>query len=166
MPRLILMRHAKSAWNTTAAGDHDRPLNGRGRRNAPHMGELLVARGLVPDCVISSDACRTRETWDGMSAAMPGVDPIFTRRLYLPGLEEIAEVVLGLNESVETALLLGHNPGFSMASGWLSGQHIELKTAHAAILEADIGSWLDAFQPGIWRLETVLTPHDEGGGQL
>ena len=160
MPRLILMRHAKSAWNTDAQGDHDRPLNGRGRRDSPHMGELLVTHDLVPDQVISSDSTRTRETWQGMSAAMPDLEPVFTRRLYLSGLDDIAEVVLGLDNEMETALLLGHNPGFSMAAGWLSGQPVELKTAYAAVMESEISRWEDAFRPGIWRLTTVLTPKD------
>jgi len=160
MPRLILMRHAKSAWNTNAQGDHDRPLNGRGRRNAPHMGTLFAHHDLIPDQVISSDSTRTRETWAGMSTVMPDLEPTFTRHLYLSGLEEIAEVVLGLGDGVETALLLGHNPGFSMATGWLSGQPVELKTAHAAVMEAEISTWLDAFQPGIWRLRMILTPND------
>jgi len=124
------------------------------------MGELLVTHDLVPDQVISSDSTRTRETWQGMSAAMPDLEPVFTRRLYLSGLDDIAEVVLGLDNEMETALLLGHNPGFSMAAGWLSGQPVELKTAYAAVMESEISRWEDAFRPGIWRLTTVLTPKD------
>jgi phosphohistidine phosphatase len=158
--RLILMRHAKSAWNTNANGDHDRPLNPRGRRDAPRMGGLIVGQGFTPAQVFSSDSSRTRETWDGMWAAMPELDPVFTRRLYLSGIDDIAEIVASVDDACDSVLLLGHNPGFSMAAGWLTGEAIELKTAHAAVMEADIDRWTKAFLPGSWRLIALLTPKD------
>ena len=57
--RLILMRHAKSSWKQPGLTDHDRPLNGRGRQDAPAMADALVARGWLPDAVVSSTAART-----------------------------------------------------------------------------------------------------------
>ena len=72
--RLVLLRHAKSAWPDVA--DHERPLAKRGRRDAPVVGRWLGASGYVPDAVICSTAARARETWDlasaGLAAAAPG----------------------------------------------------------------------------------------------
>jgi len=68
--RLMLMRHAKSAWQSQAPSDHERPLNERGRRNAPRVGKRLAELGWVPDHVIGSDSRRTRETWERMQALM------------------------------------------------------------------------------------------------
>ena len=63
--RLIVLRHAKSAWDTDAATDHERPLNKRGRRDALRVAEKIAKLGWQPEQVISSDAERTRETWKG-----------------------------------------------------------------------------------------------------
>lgn len=157
--RLILMRHAKSAWNTGAHGDHERPLNLRGRRDAPHLGQLIAARGLVPAMVISSDATRTRETWDGLLESMPeDLEPRFTDALYLSGLAAIRAEIEAVPDAVPSLLMLGHNPGFSMAAGWLSGQEIELKTAFAAVLEAESATWSETLKLGYWRLADLLTP--------
>ena len=59
--RLILMRHAKSSWDNPFAEDHQRPLNGRGKRSAKAIGEWLRAQGYLPDQILSSSATRTRE---------------------------------------------------------------------------------------------------------
>lgn len=156
--RLIVMRHAKSAWNTSAQGDHERPLNARGQVDAPRLGELIVARGYTPSRVISSDAVRTRETWDGMMAAMHDVEARFTPTLYLAGLTAVRQVIADLPDAVESVLLLGHNPGFSLAASWLCGGEIELKTAHAAVLEVQCKAWKDALRIGACTLVEVLTP--------
>ena len=59
---LLILRHAKSAWDTPAETDFDRPLNGRGKRDAPRIGAWLMAQALLPDHVIASPARRARQT--------------------------------------------------------------------------------------------------------
>lgn len=156
--RLIVMRHAKSSWSSGAQGDHERPLNERGRHDAPVLGALIAQRGWVPDRVISSDSMRTRETWDGLMEAMPSIEPRFTSSLYLAGLSAVRQVVSALDDDVGTALLLGHNPGFSLAASWLTGDEIELKTAYAAVMETEAKRWADGLKIGAWDLVEVLTP--------
>ncbi|HQY45284.1 MAG TPA: histidine phosphatase family protein, partial [Paracoccaceae bacterium] len=73
--RLILTRHAKSAWDDPTMSDHDRPLNGRGRRSALELGEWLQSRGYEPDQVLCSTATRTRETWATVAVAPLEVTP-------------------------------------------------------------------------------------------
>lgn len=157
--RLIIMRHAKSAWNSAAQSDHDRPLNSRGRRDAPHIGRLIRDRGYTPAMVVSSDATRTRETWDGLMEALPAsLQPRFTESLYLSGLAAIRQVIEGVPAAVDSLLLLGHNPGFSLAASWLTGDEIELKTAFAAVLEAEGATWAETMRIGRWKLADLLTP--------
>ncbi len=157
--RLIIMRHAKSAWNTGAHGDHERPLNNRGRRDAPHLGRLIESRGYVPRVVVSSDATRTRETWHGLMEAMPEtLEPRFTPDLYLSGLAAIRAEIEKIPDGVESLLLLGHNPGFSLAASWLTGDEIELKTAFAAVLETEGARWTETLKMGRWTLVDLLTP--------
>ena len=62
MKKLLLLRHAKSSWGAADLTDFERPLNERGRRDAPLVGEFIREQGLRPDLVISSPAQRTRET--------------------------------------------------------------------------------------------------------
>ncbi|WP_443080564.1 SixA phosphatase family protein [Streptomyces sp. PTD5-9] len=67
--RLIVLRHAKSAW-PEGVPDHERPLAGRGRRDAPAAGRRLYEAGYTPDLVVCSTARRTRETWDLAAAEL------------------------------------------------------------------------------------------------
>ena len=88
--RLILMRHAKSSWAIDGQEDHQRPLNKRGRRDAPRVAAALAARDWLPDFVVSSDAERTRQTWAEMNSAFSldcGVR--WTRDLYLAALGDL-----------------------------------------------------------------------------
>ena len=62
MKTLLIMRHAKSSWDESDMHDHDRPLNKRGKLNAPRMGRLLREQDLVPDLIITSSARRARDT--------------------------------------------------------------------------------------------------------
>src|SRR5581483_6978257 len=71
MRRLMLLRHAKSAPSEGAMRDRDRPLNPRGRADAPTIGAYMARHGLVPDQAIVSPAKRTRETWEFIAAALP-----------------------------------------------------------------------------------------------
>ena len=62
MKTLLLIRHAKSSWDDPALPDKDRPLNDRGRRDAPKMGKRLAKRGVKPDLILSSPALRALRT--------------------------------------------------------------------------------------------------------
>lgn len=160
--RLLLMRHAKSSWKNSEQSDHERPLNARGQRDAPAMGNLLKVLNLIPDKVILSDSTRTRDTFEHMWASMPDIEPVYAHNLYLGGLNDIVKHCSLLNEHVESALFLGHNPGFSQAAGWLSNTFVELKTAYIAVLEAEMvdGDWSSLMKPGAWTLTAVYTPQD------
>ena len=62
MKTLLILRHAKSSWNNLDLPDYDRPLNKRGKRDAPRMGDFLRHQDLVPDLIISSTAKRAKKT--------------------------------------------------------------------------------------------------------
>lgn len=162
MRTLILMRHAKSSWDNAALSDHERPLNTRGHREAPITGERLLRAGLIPDVVVSSDSTRTRETWDALCHFFPERQAVFTNSLYLGGLDDIRNVVCNQPDSVKTMLCLGHNPGFSLTAGWLSGAHVLLKTSNAAVLTVEAATWSGTFERGRWLLRGHITPKQNG----
>lgn len=163
MRTLILMRHAKSSWDNAALSDHERPLNQRGRREAPVTGQRITSIGLSPEVVLSSDSTRTRETWDELCHLFPHLEPVFVHALYLGGLEDIRRAIYAQPDSVGSILCIGHNPGFSLTAGWLSGGHVMLKTSNAAILTSDAPSWLGSFERGAWSLTGHITPKTDRG---
>lgn len=159
--RLIVMRHAKSSWNSPALTDHGRPLNKRGQHDAPRVGAELVKSGWTPDLVLSSDAQRTRETLAGMQEAFPeGVEVTFLPSFYHGGFDAVKEAVSQLDDAISSTLVLGHNPGWEYVTSTLCGRGIVMKTATAALLTRDLDHWADAFEPASWTLERVIYPRE------
>ena len=108
---LILVRHAKSSWNFDV-DDHDRPLSGRGRRDAEAVGRVLTAQQLRPDLVLCSTATRTRETWSGaVSAGASASEVVYERAIYHAWVPELVGLVRQTPDAVSTLLMIGHAPG-------------------------------------------------------
>jgi phosphohistidine phosphatase len=108
---LIAVRHAKSSWDHDVE-DHDRPLSGRGRRDADALGRLLVQRGLIPDLVLCSTATRTRETWERAQAVGASAGEVrLVRGIYHAWVPELVRLVRQTPDELATVLLLGHSPG-------------------------------------------------------
>lgn len=140
---LILLRHAKSGWGQPELADHDRPLNGRGRRQAPLVGAWLAAEDCEPDLVLCSSARRARETLEGLLGATDWQPPVvFEEGLYHAEPEAILELIAWLGGDVRRLLVLGHNPGLSLLSSQLAGREIALRTACLARFELS-ASWSD-----------------------
>ena len=159
--RLIIMRHAKSSWDTDAPTDHERPLNKRGRRDAPRIAEELVRLSWVPDLVLSSDSTRTRETFQRMADVFGELPARFLPEFYHGGLTEIRPAVAELHSEIGTVLVLGHNPGWEDAASRLSDEPISMTTANAALLGITAASWADALAAvGDWSLDRLLRPKE------
>jgi len=110
MKRLILIRHAKSSWSSGASADKSRPLNDRGRAAATKVGAWLNKMGYMPDEVISSNATRCVQTWDGISEIL-GKDAAVRLEdgLYLASAGTMLAHLQNASGSV--VLMLGHMPG-------------------------------------------------------
>jgi phosphohistidine phosphatase len=117
--RLILIRHAKSAWDDPAAEDHDRVLTDRGHNNAAQIGIWLNEQGYIPQAMLVSDAARTVQTAEHVRAAlMP--QPTLKRlsRLYHASPDTMLDVIT--RDTHDVLAVVGHNPGIAMlASGLL-----------------------------------------------
>lgn len=144
MPRIILIRHAKSDWSFDLP-DHDRPLNARGRRDAPQIGTWLAEHVNSVDAAFVSSAVRTQETWELLCQSWGQNVPMVTEsRIYDAPSRVITELIESLPESISTALVVGHNPGLSDALGDLTGEwDHEMKTSAIADVEID-GPWSSA----------------------
>ncbi len=112
MPTLILMRHAKSAWDNPDLPDRDRPLNPRGRLAATLMGAWLAEEDLLPDHAAPSDARRARETWDHVRrGAGQGPDPQPAPDLYMAEPDIALEILRRTPAEARRLLMIGHEPG-------------------------------------------------------
>lgn len=120
--QLLVLRHAKSAWDTGAATDFERPLSDRGVRDAPRIGTWMAEQGLVPDAVVCSPARRARETAEAVceAAGADDVPLVFDDRIYGATLGELRHVLGDARPSARCVLLVGHNPGFEELVRWLA----------------------------------------------
>ncbi len=182
--RLVLLRHAKSAW-PEGVPDHDRPLGRRGRRDAPAAGRWLRLAGWVPDRVLCSTARRARETW---RLAEPGLGArpavAFEARIYEATGEALLELIRQLPAEARTVAVVGHAPGLpelalALAGGQAAGSggasaagsgaaldrlRSKFPTAAIAVLEFH-GPW-SGLAPGRAWLASFVTPRemDDGPG--
>src|SRR5262245_57005344 len=115
MKTLLLLRHAKSSWDSPAARDYDRPLAPRGERDAPRIGKALRDADIDLDLVVSSPAVRARQTAELVLKAARYEGAVqFEEAIYEAAVTALMDVVRDLPDTAETAMLVGHNPGFEM----------------------------------------------------
>ncbi|WP_328773099.1 SixA phosphatase family protein [Streptomyces sp. NBC_00286] len=123
--RLVILRHAKSAWPDGVA-DHERPLAPRGRRDAPAAGRALVGADLRPDLALCSTAVRARQTWELAAAEWATPPPVrHDPRLYVADVPELLATVHEVADEVRTLLLIGHNPGLEELVLTLAGDSLD-----------------------------------------
>jgi phosphohistidine phosphatase len=128
MPRqLLVLRHAKSAWDTDAPSDFERPLAKRGRKDAPRMGEWLRENGLAPDYVVSSPAARARETALMACKALGFKEDrvVWDGRIYEGGLSGLLAVLAGCPDKAARVMLVGHSPGVETLVRYLGGDAVD-----------------------------------------
>ena len=158
--RLIVMRHATAVSGANLATDHERPLTPRGTAEAVAVARVLLARNWRPDRALVSDAARTSETWWCMASLLGEPASALLPSFYGAGVETIVSAVKRMDDTVKTVLVLGHNPGWSDAIGWLCGTQVRLAPAHAALLHVSGEQWTDGLGYGALELEGVIGPTD------
>lgn len=147
MKQLLLVRHAKSSWDDPSMTDFDRPLNERGKKNAPEMAIRLHDKGLRPDLLVSSPAKRAKQTAKAFASVFGLNDVQFLDRLYHPATAIFLEVIQSLPEHSRMTAIFSHNPGITDFANMLSGFHIDnIPTSGIVGVQADIQSWSD-FDP-------------------
>jgi phosphohistidine phosphatase len=145
MKTLTLLRHAKSSWDDERLDDHDRPLADRGHRDARRMGKRLARRKFHPELLLTSTALRARETSDYLAAALELAESRsrIERGIYLASPDELLRVVAGLDDALESVLLIGHNPGLTQLANLLlpSLRLDNLPTAGVIAIDCAVDRW-------------------------
>ncbi|MDH5587432.1 MAG: histidine phosphatase family protein [Nitrospirota bacterium] len=144
MKTLYLSRHAKSSWNSATMSDHARPLNERGEQDAPRMGKRLRKRMPQPQIIISSSAVRAETTATILAEAIdyPLSEIRIDERLYGAEPKNVISIIRELDDAIDCAMLVGHNPTFTHLINALSGSQIEnVPTCGMAVLRFPTDTW-------------------------
>ena len=143
MKTLILVRHAKSSRDAPAMPDKDRPLNDRGKRDAPNMGERLAKRHVKPDLILSSPAMRALTTAEIIAKKLDYKlkDIVVDDRLYARGADDLLNVIHKLGDKLERVMLFGHNPELTDLAHRLSSEITQLPTCAVAEFTFEVKSW-------------------------
>ena len=158
MKILTIMRHAKSSWKDMSLSDRDRPLNKRGKRDAPEMGRRIQEHGIRPSLIVSSPAKRAWSTAKAVADAINYPREFLQKEdaLYLASLDTILDVIMAQDNGFNNLMLFGHNPGFTdMANFLVPGLTNNLPTAGVVSVEIDQDDW-NLYE----RPKTRLLVHD------
>lgn len=149
MKRLFLIRHAKSSWSDPSRVDFDRPLNKRGKRDAPFMGKRLAEYSIRPDLVVSSSAKRAQKTARLVCREIdyPKEAIVFTEKLYTSDLFQFTGIIRNTSETVASLALVGHNYVITECAEWLTGRAIvNIPTSGIVGIELDIKKWREVVE--------------------
>jgi phosphohistidine phosphatase len=163
-PTLYLLRHAKSSWADPTLPDHERPLARRGRRACKLIRAHLWAEGIGPALVLCSSAVRTRQTLDGIAAALPAATEVrVDGALYGASVDALLATVSSLPDALESALLIGHDPGvhdlaLALARPSALRDEVRPKFPTAALATLALTTSWSAAAPGTAELTAFVTP--------
>ena len=158
MKTLTIVRHAKSSWKDASLRDRDRPLNKRGKGDAPEMGRRIHEAGIRPSLIISSPAVRAWKTAKAVADAINYPREFLQKEdaLYLASVDRILDVLVAQDNRFNNILLVAHNPGLTEFANFLvPGLTNNLPTAGVVSVEIDQDDWSLYKQP-----RTRLVLHD------
>ena len=144
MKTLYLVRHAKSSWKYPNLDDFERPLNKRGRKNAPFMGNVLIKLKVASELVLSSPANRAATTARIIAAAInyPLESILYSETIYNFSENVLIHVVKQIDDAVNKAMVVGHNPAINGLANYVGDQPISnIPTCGVFCVELDISSW-------------------------
>lgn len=157
------MRHAKSSWENSELRDFDRPLNKRGERDAPRMGQYLKELQLLPDQIFSSPAERAKLTILKVTEELDLLASQITwdENLYFKGTQAYLDAIRNADDSSDVVMTVGHNPMTENAIFALSAHTSTkaIKTATIACFEFSVDSWQN-IQPASNALKWIVGPKD------
>ena len=164
MKTLLILRHAKSSWNYPELSDYDRPLNKRGKRDAPRMGKFLREQKLTPDRILTSSAKRARRTASKVAKACGYEGKVKKLDTFYDAVVGVYfETLQAVPKKYERVMVVGHNPTMEQLVGYLTGQIHRMPTAALAHIELPIQHWkaLDVNTEGtlanLWTPKTLFT---------
>lgn len=168
MKTLHLIRHAKSSWKNPELPDFERPLNKRGRRNAPEMGKRLFRQRVIPDCIVTSPATRALVTarYIARELNFPHENLIQDPLIYAASKEQLIGLIQQQSPLIRCLFLVGHNPELTETVNALAGKTVTDNVVTAGIVSLGLSSdsWEDIAQPGLVEVLGYDYPKKEPSG--
>ena len=146
MKTLILIRHAKSSWDDPSLADFDRPLNERGKKDAPEMAKRLADKKIEPDALVTSPAKRAKQTSTRFAKEFDfkKKNIVLEPKLYEAGEGNFYEVIENLKNKWDTVAIVSHNPGITSFANSLTETKIDdMPTAGIVAIKIDTKKWAD-----------------------
>ncbi len=144
MKTLLVLRHAKSSWKDGNLTDHERPLNHRGKHDAPGVGELLLDQKLTPQRILCSTARRARNTAElVMDACEYAGELTLLSELYDAPADNYLQAIKQLNDDDDIVMIVGHNPAIEELVQLLTGEYQPMSTAALAHIQFSAAHWKD-----------------------
>jgi phosphohistidine phosphatase len=144
MKTLYLVRHAKSSWKYPDLDDFERPLNKRGRKSAPLMGNILKKLKVAPDLIISSPATRAAVTARTVADKInyPLEDIRYSDAIYEFSANALIHAIEQIDDAINKAMVVGHNPALTDLANFFGGKPISnIPTCGVFCVDLDISSW-------------------------
>ena len=146
MKKIYILRHCKSAWDNPGLADIDRPLNKRGKKDAPLMAEVMRRMEYIPDIVLSSPSVRTKLTIKPVVKALniKKEQIFFEPTLYHGYAEDFEELITQQDDDHQSLLMVGHNPGITYIANSCIGESVyNVPTGGLLYIESDADKWED-----------------------
>src|SRR4030042_761372 len=161
MKTLLLLRHAKSSWKQPDVNDHERPLNKRGKMEAPKVGKYLKENDLVPDLILSSTARRAHDTAQAVADECGFEGQIdLCKDLYMSDPACYVDILQSLPDTANRVLVVGHNPDLEALLTLLTDVTQHMTTAALAQIILPITSWQELNEATDGRLQNLWTPRE------
>ena len=144
---LFLVRHAKSSWDDPTIDDRQRPLNRRGKQEAPKMGKHLAGYKIKPELIISSPAVRALKTAEKIAKELgfKKSDVVVNEEMYTFNGGNLKDVIKDLDDKYESVMLVGHNPAITALANQISDADIDnIPTCGVVLIEFKTRKWKDA----------------------
>jgi phosphohistidine phosphatase len=162
MKTLLLLRHAKSSWDHPEINDHDRPLNKRGKKEAPEVGKYLKANDLIPDLILSSTALRANDTAQAVAdeSGFEGQIELY-QDLYLSDTSCYLDILQRIPDDANRVMVVGHNPDLDELLTLLTDATLHMSTAALAQIDLPISSWQELNEATDGRLQNLWSPREK-----
>ena len=144
MKTLYIVRHAKSSWKFPELSDFDRPLNKRGKRDAPEMGRRFAKKNIFPGLILSSPAKRAFKAAKAIAKAIdyPENKIKTDMDIYHASASSLLRILQSQNDSISSLMIFGHNPGFTSLANMLANDNVyNIPTTGVYVVEFDVDNW-------------------------
>ena len=144
MKKLYIVRHAQKEDVQIGRDDYDRELSPEGEKEAKNIAQNFASKNLPVDLIVASPAIRTKRTAEIFAEALKYKKTIMLNEvLYMAFVNELLETISYTFDTVDSMLLVGHNPSLTAFAITLVGFKEKFEMGAVMEIDFDCDSWID-----------------------